>query len=144
MGTTLTERMGVGDLVKRQFNDSYNMESCRMQAAVAVPAASHLLGFPVIVAAGVAVIQTAAQVTAFTGTSSVNVVCDDNAAYSAFSATPSVERYRVGRRGPLVVQRKALKTLDPAGAAYDMAKFEAALLVAGIVVVDEVGTTSQA
>jgi hypothetical protein len=136
--------MGAGDLVKRQFDDEYNMEACKLQAAVSVPAASHVLGYPVIVAAGVAVIQTAAQVTAFTGTSTVNVVCDDNASYSVFSGTPSVEKYRVGRRGPLTVHKKALKTLDPAGAAYDMAKFEAALLVAGIVVVDEVGTTSQA
>lgn len=142
--TTLTERYYVGDLVKADFHQSYNYEACTLAAAVTVAANSDVLGYPVVVSAGVATIQTVAQVAAFTGTSSCNVVADDTLAPASFSATPSTAKYRILRRGPAIVHRQALKTTDPAAASYNMTNFIAALLVAGIVVVNEVGLTQSA
>jgi hypothetical protein len=54
----------------------------------------------------------------------------------------STVKYRVLRRGPAIVHRSGLRTADPAAANYDMTKFIAALLVAGIVVVNETGLTA--
>jgi hypothetical protein len=136
-----TNRRRAGDLIKNVFDQSYNFEKCQLAAAVTVPINSDVLGYPVIVSAGVATIQTAAQVTAFTGTSSCNVVADDTLAVAAFQAA-SAATYRVLRRGPAVVHRTALKTTDPAAAAYNMTNFIAALLVAGIVVVNDTGLTA--
>lgn len=99
------------------------------------------MGYPVIDTPGTsAIIQTVAQVAAFTdGTSKCGVVADDTLAVEAFSATPSVSQYRIAVRGPMVIKKDGLKTTDPAGASYNMAKFVAALVTAGIVVVDATG-----
>jgi hypothetical protein len=134
--------MYVGDLVQHEFHESYNFEALVLAAAVTVAINSDLLGYPVVVSGGTATIQTAAQVAAFTATSSCNVIADDTPAVAAFSATPSTAKYRVLRRGPAIVHRQALKTADPAAASYDMAKVIAALLVAGVVVVNETGLTN--
>jgi hypothetical protein len=136
----ITEGKNVGDLVKNEFSQDYNYAKNKLQAAVSVAINTNCVGFPVINTPGTsAIIQTAAQVAAFTGTSSCGVVADDTPAVEAFSATPSVSQYRVAVRGPMVVKRDGLRTTDPAGASYDMAKFIAALLVAGVVVVDATG-----
>ncbi len=101
------------------------------------------MGYPVIDTPGTsAIIQTAAQVAAFTdGTSKCGVVADDRVAVEAFSATPSVSKYKIAVRGPMVVKRDGLKTADPAAAAYTMSKVIAALLVSGIVTVDATGNS---
>ena len=138
-----TEKLRIGDLIEHYLHDSYNYESCSLAAAVTVPINADVLGYPVVVASGTATIQSAAQVTAFTASSSCSVVADDTLALAAFQAA-SAAKYRVLRRGPAVVHRQALKTTDPAAAAYDMAKFIAALLVNHIVVVNEVGLTNNA
>lgn len=134
--------MYVGDLVKNEFHESYNFEALVLAAAVTVAANADLLGYPVVVSGGTATIQTAAQVAAFTATSLCNVIADDTPAVAAFSATPSTAKYRVLRRGPAIVHRQGLKTADPAAASYDMTKVIAALLVAGVVVVNETGLTN--
>lgn len=139
--TTLTDRKRVGDLIKNYFDEAYNFEKANLAAAVTVAKNADVLGYPVLVSGTTATIQTAAQVTAFTATSTVNVVADDTLAMSAFQAA-STEFYRVLRRGPAVIHRTGLKTADPAAANYDMTKFIAALLVAGIVVVNETGLTA--
>jgi hypothetical protein len=137
-----SEKNYIGDLVRHEFNEAYNFEALVLAAATTVPVNSDLLGYPVVVSGTTATIQTAAQVTAFTATSSCNVIADDTPAVAAFSATPSTAKYRVLRRGPAVVHRQGLKTADPAAANYDMTKYIAALLVAGIVVVNETGLTN--
>ncbi len=138
--TTLTERKYTGDLIKVEFHPAHNRAKNKLQAAVSVAVNSEILGYPIINTPGTsAIIQTAAQVTAFTATSSCGVVTDDSLANEAFSATPSTSQYGIGLRGPMVVGRDALRTTDPAAAAYDMAKFIAALNVAGITVVDSTG-----
>lgn len=134
--------MYVGDLVQSEFHESYNFDSLFLAAATTVPVNSDLLGYPVVVSGTTATIQTAAQVTAFTATSSCNIIADDTPAVAAFSAVASTYKYRVLRRGPAIVHRQAMKTSDPAAAAYTMANIIAALLVAGIVVVNEVGSTN--
>ena len=139
--TLITQGKNIGDLIKTEFDLAYNYEANKLQAATAVAINTDIMGYPVINTPGTsAIIQTQAQVAAFTdGTSRCSVVAEDGGAIEAFSATPSVSRYRIATRGPLVVKRDGLKTLDPAGAAYNMTKVIAALLVAGIVVVDNTG-----
>jgi hypothetical protein len=102
------------------------------------------MGYPVINTPGTsAIIQTAAQVAAFTdGTSKCGVVADDTLAVEAFSATPSTTKYKLAIRGPLVVGKDGLKTTDPAGASYNMDKFIAALKTANIVVLDATGLST--
>jgi hypothetical protein len=108
---------------------------------VSVAILTNCVGYPVINTPGTsAIIQTQAQVAAFTdGTSKCGVVADDTPAIEAFSATPSTSQYKIATRGPMVIKRDGLKTTDPAGAAYNMTKLIAALVTAGIVVVDATG-----
>ena len=119
---------------------AYNYDSSRVRAVPAILAGTSILGFPVgAVSGGISDILTAAQVAAFTGTSTTNLVADERLMPALAANTGSVDKYRIMRRGPAIVNRKALKTSDPAGAAYDMTKFIAALVLSGIVVVDETG-----
>ena len=119
---------------------SYNYDSSKIRAVPAIAAGSSVLGYPVgAVSGGISDILTAAQVAAFTGSSTTNLVADDRLMPALAANTASVDKYRLMRRGPAIVNRKALKTTDPAGAAYDMTKFIAALVLTGIVVVDETG-----
>ena len=138
-----TERQYVGDLVKAKFNDAFNFETARLQAVPAMPLGTSFLGYPLgAPSAGVCLVQTQAQVAAYTGTSSCGVCCDESLTQVATLAnTATTQRFLFSRRGPLVVNRKALRTADPAGAAYNMTLFIAALLVSHIVVVDETGAT---
>lgn len=123
-----------------EMPQGYNYDSSRVRAVPAITAGTSILGFPISAASsGISDILTAAQVAAFTGTSTTSLVADERLMPALAANTASVDRYRVMRRGPAIVQRKALRTSDPAGAAYDMAKFIAALVLSGIVVVDETG-----
>ncbi len=137
-----TQKANIGDLMMSEYHESYNFEALFLAAAVTVPVNAEVLGYPVVVSGTTATIQTAAQVTAFTAASSCNVIADDTPAVAAFSAVASTVKYRVLRRGPAIVHRSGLRTADPAAANYDMTKFIAALLVAGIVVVNETGLTA--
>jgi hypothetical protein len=140
---TVTQKLYVGDLVMNEYHESYNFEAIGLASATLVPVNADVLGYPVVVAGTTATIQTAALVTAFTGTSVCNIVADDTPVPVAFT-TVTAYKYRILRRGPAVVHRQAMKTTDPAAAAYDMAKFTTALINAGIVVVNEVGLTNNA
>jgi len=138
---TKTENFTIGDLIVFETHPAVNYVNAKLAFTAGVLAGARTLGYPVIESAGVATIQTAAQVAAFTdGTSLAGVVADSKyLAAEGFTATPSASRYRIVKRGPYVVKRDGLPLTDPAGAAYNMTKLIIALQTAGIQVVDSTG-----
>lgn len=138
---TKTENYTIGDLVAFELHPAFNYVPAKLAFAAGVAAGARVLGYPVIEASGTATIQSAAQVAAFTdGTSVAGLVADTKyLALEAFTGTASASKYKIIKRGPFVVKKDGLPTTDPAGAAYNMTKFIAALNTAGIQVVDSTG-----
>jgi hypothetical protein len=136
-----TQKARRDDLLRNTFHPSYNHGVAQITSATAVPVGTPILGYPVAVTGGTRAILHQAAVAAFTGTSTCGLITDDAQTEVIVNSTASVYKYETLDRGPAIVHRDGLPTTDPAGAAYDMAKLIAALLVAGIVVVDEVGVS---
>ncbi len=130
------------DLIRWIVNPMYNYGKAKLTSATTIPVGGSVLGFPVPATGTTRAIMTAAAVTAAAATDKIALVADQELAEVPVNATASVKVFRLLTRGPAVIHVDSLPTLDPAGAAYDIAKLTTLLSNAGVEVVDETGLTA--